>query len=177
MAILLCHFVFPETYSYGAPGGGVKATITAAPATVTAPLPMDNVKELMMKLIAENPSYLTSGIPNELLTQMLMTSSQTTPSPVPSPRPMGVPRQMGVPRHVIGGPRQMIVARPAGFPRPMGVPRQMGMVRQTLVPVPGQNQRILMTPGDAMKVKPQIGYNVCFFCFSFVAAFITSLAN
>lgn len=37
-------------------------------------MPMANVKQMMMKLIEENPSFLTSGIPNELLTQMIMTS-------------------------------------------------------------------------------------------------------
>lgn len=123
--------LYTETYSYGASGGGVKATITAAPATAPAPLPMANVKELMMKLIQDNPSYLTSGIPNELLTQLIMTSNTTVAPTAPAPSP------------IRGAPR-LTNASPAGSQY--------------------HPQRILMTPGDLMKVKQPVVYNVCF-CF------------
>lgn len=73
----------PGTYSYG-PTGSVTAqpAVNATPAT---PMPMANIKEMMMKLIADNPSFLTSGIPNELLTQMILTSTKNRAGPTGSP--------------------------------------------------------------------------------------------
>lgn len=54
---------------------------------------MANVKELMMKLIQDNPSYLTSGIPNDLLTQLIMTSNKTVAPTAPQASPIrGAPR-------------------------------------------------------------------------------------
>lgn len=119
----------------------MKATITAAPATAPPPLPMDNVKELMMKLIQENPSYLTSGIPNDLLTQLIMTSNKAVAKPAPSAVPTA--------------------SHPPSL-RPITASSGNHAGHQQ-----HNHQRILMTPGDAMKVKQPIVYNVCFdFLFS-----------
>lgn len=103
---------------------------------------MANVKELMMKLIADNPSFLTSGIPNDLLTQMIMTSNTALakPTPVVQHRPVVNyhARTPGTQQNHNNQPRQI-------------------QQNQNLQP------RVLMTPGDAMKVKqPTVVYNVCF---------------
>lgn len=99
---------------------------------------MANVKEMMMKLIADNPSFLTSGIPNELLTQMIMTSNSALAKPTP------VTQYKPVPAHL---PRQ-----PQGQQHHGQGQGQQGQ----------HHQRILMTPGDAMKVKQTVDYNVCY---------------
>lgn len=98
-------------------------------------MPIDNVKQLMMKLIAENPSYLTSGIPNDLLTQMIMSSNKP---PLPSPGP----------RVGVGGGGGGAAARPSGTSQHAYHVGPSG---------------IMMTPGmEGMKVKQSMVYNVCF---------------
>lgn len=102
---------------------------------------MANVKELMMKLIQDNPSYLTSGIPNDLLTQLIMTSNTAANTP-PKPTP---------------GPAAYTLLRPP-------IHRTYGPSHNQQNQQQGGGHKDYTNQSDMMKVKPQpiANYNVRF---------------